>query len=218
MDKTVKPISRFRFLARNDFFLSRNQVFNLSLYPLVLYFLAFSCAYVDIVLFVSICGFLDLIFHFGAFWRFAIESKIFQMERIGVQLSLLGHLQDVWLIFCQGSAHFYGEFIQVRVFRGVFFSIFSYFRCYSNWCYTINIGCMRSLFSNSDCKCLSVPARRRKCLWCSNLNSSLVTWRTYPINCAMWWSNGHGRHWLLLWKMEIDGIFMASSFTIRNRS
>lgn len=102
-------------------FLSRNQVFNLSLYPLVLYFLAFSCAYVDIVLFVSIYGFLDLIFHFGAFWRFAIESKIFQMERIGVQLSLLGHLQDVWLIFCQGSAHFYGEFIQVRVFRGVFF-------------------------------------------------------------------------------------------------
>ena len=68
----------------------------------------------DIVLFVSIYGFLDLIFHFGAFWRFAIESKIFQMERIGVQLFLLGHLQDVWLIFCQGSAHFYGEFIQVR--------------------------------------------------------------------------------------------------------
>ena len=96
VDKTVKAVRRFRVRFLQEMtFLSRNQVFNPSLYPLVLYFLAFSCAYVDIVLFVSIYGFLDLIFHFGAFWRFAIESKIFQMERIGVQLSLLGHLQDV---------------------------------------------------------------------------------------------------------------------------
>ena len=76
-------------------FYIKKKVFNLFLYPLGYYFLVFSCAYVDIVLFVSIYGFLDLIFHFGAFWRFAIESKIFQMERIGVQLFLLGHLQDV---------------------------------------------------------------------------------------------------------------------------
>ena len=138
------------------------------------------------------------------------------MEPIGVQLFLLGHLQDVWLIFCQGSAHFYGEFIQVREFLGCFF-LFS-FRCYSNWCYTFNIGCMRSLFSNSNCKCISLSARRRKCLWCSNPNSPLVTWRPNPINSPLWWSHGHGRHRLFLWEMEIDGIFMASSFAIRNGS
>ena len=49
------------------------------------------------------------------------------------------------------------------------------FRCYFNWCNTINIGCMRCLLSNSNSKCITMSARRRKCVWCSYPNSPLVT-------------------------------------------
>ena len=176
MDKTVQPVRRFRvrFLQEMTFFIKKS-----SIQPLLI-----SVGLIFFGLFLCLCGYRAFRFNLWfsgfnfSFWCvLAICNRVENLPNganWGAAFSV-GTLAGCVTHLLPGVGTFLWGVYSGKSFSGSFFSIFSYFRCYSNWCYTFNIGCMRSLFSNSNCKCLSVPARRRKCLWCSNLNSALVT-------------------------------------------